>query len=74
MDALKNLVLNGKCKVLNSHEMKQIKGQAYFACSCDNQGANAPFKSSWVAMYFSTKEIESGVSQACKHGGSCRQL
>ncbi|RHO63793.1 hypothetical protein DW083_21675 [Parabacteroides sp. AF48-14] len=74
MDALKNLVLNGKCRILNSQEMKLIKGQSYFACSCDGQGANPPFKKSWVGMYFSTDDMSSDLRQACKHGGGCRQL
>lgn len=74
MDALKNFILSGKCKVLNSQEMKLIKGQSYFACSCDSHGANAPFKRSWVAMYFNSEEMGSDVSRACKHGGGCRQV
>lgn len=78
---LKRIVLRNEAnvRVLGDKEMKSIVGGygdsfvgGLFFCSCDVEGANPPFKSSWSSYYFSSEDMASAISKICKRNGSCR--
>lgn len=78
MKKLKKIILSNKSDVLNDLEMKLIIGGydgsiggGLFRCGCSIEGANPPFKTTWMAYYTSTKQMQDDINRICVSRGSC---
>lgn len=79
MKRLKKTTLETGVKVLGDLEMKSVTGGygdvghfgKYYYCSCDMNGANPPFRSSWSDWFLNDDAARRSVVQRCKVTGSC---
>ena len=77
---MKKINLRGLSEVLSEKELKNVLGGSIpvlylegvrYNCSCNSDGANPPYVSSWSDCYKRLSDIKDDIDRICKSGGSC---